>query len=101
VRKIVVNPSNIVNVEDFSNDTLSNIAEHLDVSNDFDHYVYRESELDGVCRLVEEAIKETPNSDTHAMARLELVLSAARDAHDLVADEKPGPAAMRLRSVLD
>jgi hypothetical protein len=97
----LVNPSNIVNVEDFSNETLKNIAEHLDVSDDFDHYVYRESELDGVCRLVEEAMKETPNSDRHATARLELVLSAARDAHDLVADEKPEQAAVRLRSVLD
>jgi hypothetical protein len=96
----LVNPSNIVNVEDFSNETLHNIVEHLDASEQFDHFIYRESELDGVCRLVEMAIKETPASDTHAMARLELVLRAARDAHDLVADEKPGEAAQRLRSVL-
>jgi hypothetical protein len=47
------------------------------------------------------AIKETPKSDTHAMARLELVLGAARDAHDLVADEKPDLAATRLRSLLE
>ena len=96
----MVNPSNIVNVEDFSNETLHNIVEHLDASEQFDHFIYRESELDGVCRLVEMAIKETPASDTHATARLQLVLSAARDAHDLVADEKPDEAAQRLRSVL-
>jgi hypothetical protein len=96
----LVNPSNIVTVEDFSNDTLHNIVEHLDASEQFDHFIYRESELDGICRLVEMAIKETPNSDTHAMKRLELVLGAARDAHDLVADEKPAEAAGRLRSVL-
>jgi len=96
----LVNPSNIVNVEDFSNETLHNIAEHLDASDQFDHFVYRESELDGVCRLVETAMKETPASDTHAMQRLGLVLGAARDAHDLVADEKPDEAAKRLRTVL-
>jgi hypothetical protein len=96
----LVNPSNIVNVEDFSNETLHNIAEHLDASEQFDHFVYRESELDGVCRLVEMAMLETPESDTHAMQRLKDVLGAARDAHDLVADEKPDEAAKRLRQVL-
>ena len=96
----MVNPSDIVTVGDFSNETLQNIVEHLEVSEQFDHFIYRESELDGVCRLVEMAIKETPNSDTHAMQRLQLVQGAAQDAHDLVADEKPKEAAGRLRSVL-
>jgi hypothetical protein len=94
------NPSNIVTVEDFSNETLQNLVTHLEVSTQFDHFIYRESELDGVCRLVEMAIKETPASDTHATRRLEEVLGAARDAHDLVADEKPQEAASRLREVL-
>ena len=95
-----VNPSNVVTVEDFSNETLDNIARHLDASTQFDHFIYRESELDGVCRLVETAMKETPGSDVHATRRLESVFAAARDAHDLVADEKPGEAATRLRQVL-
>ena len=56
--------------------------------------------VNALCRLVEMAINETPKTDTHAMRRLELVLGAARDAHDLVADEKPAEAAVRLRSVL-
>lgn len=99
-RATMMNPSNIVTVEDFSDETLQNIVAHLDASTRFDHFVYRESELDGVCRLVEMAIKETPASDLHAMQRLEQVLGAARDAHDLVADEKPEEAAQRLREVL-
>lgn len=96
----MMNPANIVSVDDFSNETLQNIAAHLDASTRFEHFIYRESELDGVCRLVEMAIKETPDSDTHAMRRLEQVLGAARGAHDLVADEKPDEAARRLREVL-
>jgi hypothetical protein len=95
-----LDPGNIVSVEDFSNETLSNIANHLDASTRFDHFIYRESELDGVCRLVEMAMKETPASDVHAVRRLEQVLSAARSAHDLVADEKPAEAARSLRQVL-
>jgi len=96
----MLNPANIVTVEDFSDQTLQNIAAHLDASTQFDHYIYRESELDGVCRLVEMAIKETPSSDAHATRRLEEVLGAARAAHDLVAGEKPDEAAQRLRQVL-
>jgi hypothetical protein len=95
-----VDPGNVVVVEDFSNETLHNIAVHLDASTRFDHFIYRESELDGICRLVEEAIKETPASDLHAVKRLEQVLGAARSAHDLVADEKPEEAARSLRAVL-
>jgi hypothetical protein len=95
-----LDPGNVVSVEDFSNETLSNIANHLDASTRFDHFIYRESELDGVCRLVEMAMKETPASDVHAVKRLEQVLGAARSAHDLVADEKPAEAARSLRQVL-
>jgi len=96
----MLDPGNVVLVEDFSNETLTNIANHLDISTRFDHFIYRESELDGVCRLVEEAMKETPASDAHAVRRLEQVLTAARSAHDLVADEKPADAARSLRAVL-
>jgi hypothetical protein len=95
-----LDPGNVVPVEDFSNETLENIANHLDASTRFDHFIYRESELDGICRLVEEAMKETPASDLHAVSRLQQVLGAARAAHDLVADERPDEAARSLRSVL-
>jgi len=95
----MVEPGHVVFVEDFSNETLQSIVEHLDVSTQFDHFVYRESELDSVCRLVEMAIKETPSSDVHATRRLEAVLGAAQAAHDLVADEKPAEAASRLRQL--
>ncbi len=95
----MVEPGRIVLVEDFSNETLENIVEHLEVSTQFDHFVYRESELDSICRLVEMAIKETPSSDVHASKRLVEVLDAAQAAHDLVADEKPAEAALRLRQL--
>ena len=43
-----MNPGHQVPIDDFSDETLRNIAAHLEVSTTFEHFVYRESELDEV-----------------------------------------------------
>ncbi len=93
-----VNPSNVVLVEDFSEDTIENLFAHLEVSSQFEHYIYRESEMDSLWRLIDMAVRaegQGPNAP-----RLQRVLEAAREAHDLVGDERPLEAAKRLRTLL-
>jgi hypothetical protein len=96
-----VNPDHLVPVEDFSEETLRNIVAHLEASTTFEHFVYRESELDEVCRLVDDALQGGQGRvDEQQRARWQIIFDAARDAHDLVGVEEPERAAERLRQIL-
>ena len=96
-----MNADHLVPVEDFSEETLRNIVAHLEGSTTFEHFVYRESELDEVCRLVDDAIQGGHGrADAKQRARWQVIFDAARDAHDLVGNEDPERAAERLRQIL-
>ena len=96
-----MNPEHIVPVEDYSEDTLRSIIAHLEASTTFEHFVYRESELDAVWRLIEISLQHAAGAAGEGeAARLQRLRDAARDAHDLVADERPLEAAQRLRQVV-
>jgi hypothetical protein len=96
-----VNPAYQVPIDDFSDETLRNIVAHLEESTTFEHFVYRESELDEVCRLVDDALQGGQGRvDERQRARWQIVFDAARDAHDLVGVEEPARAAERLRQIL-
>jgi hypothetical protein len=96
-----MNPAYLVPVEDFSEQTLRNLVAHLEESTTFEHFVYRESELDEVCRLVDDALKGGQGRvDEQQRARWQVIFDAARDAHDLVGSEDPERAAKRLRQIL-
>jgi hypothetical protein len=96
-----MNPDHLVPVEDFSEATLRNIVAQLEESTTFEHFVYRESELDEVCRLVEDALLGGHGrADAQQRARWQVIFEAARDAHDLVGNEDPARAAERLRQIL-
>lgn len=96
-----MNPDHLVPVEDFSEETLRNIVAHLEASTTFEHFVYRESELDEVCRLVDDALQGgLGRVDEQQRARWQIIFDAARDAHDLVGVEEPERAAERLRQIL-
>jgi hypothetical protein len=96
-----MNPDHLVPVEDFSEETLRNLVAHLEGSTTFEHFVYRESELDEVCRLVDDALQGGQGRvDEQQRARWHVVFDAARDAHDLVGAEDPGRAAAQLRQIL-
>lgn len=96
-----MNPENLVPVEDFSEETLRNLVAHLEESTTFEHCVYRESELDEVCRLVDDALQGGHGRvDERQRARWQVIFDAARDAHDLVGVEEPARAAERLRQIL-
>jgi hypothetical protein len=96
-----MNPDYLVPVEDFSEETLRNLVAHLEESTTFEHFVYRESELDEVCRLVDDALQGVQGRvDEQQRARWQVIFDAARDAHDLVGTEDPERAAERLRQIL-
>ena len=92
------NPAHIVTVTDFSTETLRDIIAHLEVSRDFEHLVYRESELDAIWSITGFTLRyESDPTRRDAIARLH---ETAHVAHDLVADRRPGEAAEILRSCL-
>jgi len=96
-----VNPAYQVPIDDFSDETLRNIVAHLEESTTFEHFIYRESELDEVCRLVDDALRDSQGRvDEQRRARWHVIFDAARDAHDLVGIEEPARAAERLRQIL-
>ena len=93
-----LNPDHIVTVTDFSAATLRSIIAYLEVSTDFEHMVYRESELDAIWSITGFVLKYEPDSKRReSTARLHEI---AHKAHDLVAELRPREAAGILRSFL-
>jgi hypothetical protein len=97
-----LNPSNIVPVQDLSPATLRALIALLEASTSFEHLVYRESEMDALWTQADMAVRSARarNAAVAEVEGLELLFTAARAAHDLVADEEPAQAAARLREVL-
>jgi hypothetical protein len=92
------NPEHIVTVTDVSSETLAEMIAHLEASTEFEHLVYRESELDAVWSITGFALKYESNPiRREAIARLHEI---AHVAHDLVADQRPKEAAEILKSFL-
>ena len=92
------NPAHIVTVQDFSKETLASIVEHLEVSTDFEHLVYREAELDAIWSITAFVMADEANAaQRESILRLH---TGAHHAHDLVADGRPGEAAKLLREFL-
>ena len=93
-----VDPAHIVSVRDFSSDTLRNIIAHLRASTSFEHLVYREAELDAVYTITAFFLANEPASNRRdAVNRLH---RGAHEAHDLVAERRPGAAAAVLEGFL-
>jgi hypothetical protein len=91
-------PAHIVAVTDFSGATLRSIIDHLEVSTDFEHLVYRESELDALWSITGFALKSEPHLPSRAS--IERLHDIAHRAHDLIAERRPREAAELLRSFL-
>lgn len=92
------NPNHIVAVTDVSAETLRAVIAQLDVSTDFEHLVYRESELDALWSLSFFLLRiEQEPSKRAAIERLH---ESALAAHDLVAEGRTREAAGILRSCL-
>lgn len=93
-----MDPTDVILPIDFSPGTLQSIVDLLQVSTRFEHFVYREMELDEVWRLVEAAHKY--ETDQKQITRLRRLLDVVAEAHDLVGEGQADEAARRLRDVL-
>lgn len=94
-----VNPAHIISVKDFSPATLRNIIAHLKASSSFEHLVYREAELDAIWTITGFFLVNEPASGLFgAVKRLH---AGIHEAHDLVADRRPGAAATLLESFVE
>jgi hypothetical protein len=92
------NPLHIVTVTDVSPDTLRDIIAHLEVSTEFDHFVYREAELDAAWSITGQLLAgDRQVDDEFALASLHAGL---HEAHNLVAAHRPTEAAKTLRDLL-
>ncbi|MGA2713453.1 MAG: hypothetical protein ABSG41_10140 [Bryobacteraceae bacterium] len=98
-----LNPAHIVIVTDLSAETLRSIIAHLEVSTDFEHLVYRESELDAIWSIAGFLLNRESDSTRRDKVPHDKVLhirSVAHRAHDLVAARLPRDAAALLRELL-
>jgi hypothetical protein len=97
-RPKIADPAEVVAVRDFSPETLRDIVEHLEVSTEFEHMVYREAELDAIWTITGFFLASKPA--THLRETVMRLHAGAHDAHDLVADGRAGEAATLLRRFL-
>jgi hypothetical protein len=89
------NPTFIVRVIDCSPGTLAAIVEQIKASTDFEHFVYREAELDAVWSLTDFLMRY--ERDSGARSAIEELHRATHRAHDLLAERKVAAAIESLR----
>lgn len=90
-----MNPSHIVRVLDCSPSTVAGIVEQLEISQTFEHLVYREAELDAMWSLTDFLVR----SETEPAARMAILElhRAVHRAHDLVGERRIPEAVESLR----
>lgn len=93
-----LDPAHIATVGDFSPVTLGGIVARLEVSTEFEHLVYREAELDAIWSLIGFFLVSEP--DLHRRDAAKRLHAGVHMAHDLVAANRPGDAAVLLRALL-
>jgi len=97
----MIDLSEMVEINDFSNDTLIALAERLEQSNSFQELLVREAELDEIYRRVETAlIDASSENDAHSSDGLQHLFQRVWEAHDLAAEGEPNEAARRLRQAM-
>jgi hypothetical protein len=95
-----IDPNAIALIPDYSNDSLRIVAQRLEHSTRFQHYILRADELDAVWRHLDAALKDAlERADAHTQ-QLQPLLEAVREAHQLVTDGSPLEAAARLRAAM-
>lgn len=90
----------IHDVDDYSEITVRAMIERLRRSYSPEHFIYRETELDEMWRVVDMALRRAAG-DAAAVAHLSSVRAAIMRSHDLVGvDGQPAAAARALEAIL-
>ena len=89
-------------INDFSNETLLELAERLEQSQVPRHFLLREAELDDIWRYVEASIAraEAAREPEDIVAALKRLLGLVMEAHDLAGDGEIAAAAGKLRTAM-
>lgn len=88
-------------VDDMSDLTLQTLVDRLQSSKTDEHFIYRETELDELWRLLDMAIRGEDKENHRSEEQLRQMRAAVHRAHDLVGMEgKPVEAAEALREAL-
>jgi hypothetical protein len=85
----------MVTVIDFEPETLSAILAHIGVSTAFEHFVYREAELDAVWSLTDFYMQT--ERDAAAREAAAVLHRAVHRAHDFIGENRPLEAMECLR----
>ena len=87
-------------IHDFSPDTLISLVERIDSSSGFQHFIFREAELDDLWRQVERALvhAQSNGGERRDVARLQTLLECVEAAHDLVSESKKEEAMAQLQA---
>ena len=87
-------------VHDFSPDTLLALIERIDSSSGFQHFIFREAELDDLWRQVERALvgAQSQGDEQKDVGRLQILLDCVMAAHDLVSISKANEAIVKLQA---
>jgi len=94
-----VHPATLQPVKDCSAESIRALVELIERSSAPEHFLYREAELDDLWRQVQTSLAPGPTEPAERR-RVEDMLAAVMDAHNLVADLKGPAAAARLSEVL-
>lgn len=87
-------------IHDFSPDTLLSLVERIECSSGFQHFIFREAELDDLWRQVERALvgAQSDARDAANVDRLRVLLECVEAAHDLVSESKKEEAMAQLQA---
>lgn len=89
-------------VDNMSDLTVQTLVDRLERSRTEEHFIYRETELDELWRLVIIAVRDGDREEGRGEARLHQMRDAIHRAHDLVGMEsRPEEAAAALREALN
>jgi len=94
----LIDPTQPVEIRDWTPDTLRAIIQSLHASSQFHHFIMREAELDAVYRLID--LERERATSKEQRADLERLLSGVMEAHDLVAEGLNEESASRLETLL-
>ena len=88
-------PAHIVRVIDCSPDTLAGILAQMECSTTFEHFVYREAELDAVWSITDFLLRS--EKDAAARAAIAELHRVVHRAHDLLGERRIAEAIASLR----
>lgn len=91
-----MNPDNLYAIDDYTETTLNELIERINISTTLEQLIYRECELDEVWRLLDGAVAIAKKEEPAAVEKLATLRGFIHDAHDKIGDDMDTAAAVQL-----